>query len=430
MFGIIILFATCFFLPSSDTWPGWRALLPVVAVSLVLAMQCGTNMALANPISQWIGLRSYSIYLWHWPFVVGLGIYGLHDNWKAIGAAIGATLIIGSMSFRHIETPSRKKLSLFQAKTSWLIFAGALAVVAAPASWLKESSSLPLRSKAALTEARLADEPAFAPNWRPECFDGSQKNGCIYGNEPVGALMVGDSHASVTVTSLLRLMSKTYRGIRFWGKGACMTVLEVASGDNIEGRQCKEFNTQTFNRLKAAPAGLPIVIVNRASLYPFGLYPVETHLPGRPQARLPDILPENKDAYLADYRRRLIATACAYAETGHPVFYMLPIPEFNVNISNELARNLIRGNTPADISIPLDDYLARNNFVISALEEARAQCGIHLLDPTRYLCREGRCFGSQDGLPLFSDNNHINERGRRLISPMFNAVLVSAGMHQ
>jgi len=34
-----------------------------------------------------------------------------------------------------------------------------------------------------------------------------------------------------------------------------------------------------------------------------------------------------------------------------------------------------------------------------------------------------KCFGSQDGQPLYTDNNHINERGRQKLAPMFRALL-------
>ncbi|AXS79407.1 acyltransferase family protein [Dechloromonas sp. HYN0024] len=421
--SVTLLIATTLLLSSADPWPGWRAIAPVALACLVIAVRHENNVILANPAAQWIGLRSYSIYLWHWPLVVELGLYGLQDNAGAIAAALVATLIAGALSYRHIEIPTRQHFSRRHSRYAWMAFAAITLGLAVPASWLSEQQSLALRPQAERVSALLADEAPLENTWRPECFNGSQKDGCLYGKTPIGAMMVGDSHAGVTVTALLRTAAEFGQGVQLWSKGACMTVLDIQSVDQAEGERCKAFNQAVFATTMAAEASRPIVIVNRASLYPFGLFRIETHLTGRPQAVLPGISAEQQVDYLADYRRRLIETACAYARNQRPVYYMLPIPEFAVNVPNALARILMRhtGDAP-DITTSLADYHQRNDFVIGALNEARDRCGVHLLDPVPYLCEKEKCYGSRDGRPLFSDNNHLNERGRRALAPMFRTV--------
>jgi len=421
--SLILLISTTLLLSSSVPWPGWRALFPVLLTCLIIAGRHEENPLLANPVARWIGLRSYSIYLWHWPLVVGLEIYGLQDNTWATLSAIGATLIMGSLSYRLVEIPARTRANRVPAQRLWMAFAFAFFALVVPASWLQGQDALPLRTHAQSTIDLLTDEPVFDNPSRPECFNGSLAEGCRYGNGPVGAIMIGDSHASVTVTSALRIASTQGQSIQFWGKGACMTVLDIESIDRAEGARCMAFNQDVYSRIVNSEKNLPILIVNRASLYPFGLYRTETHLNGRPQAVLPGISPENHSEFLNEYRRRLIDTACRYAQNRRNVFYMLPIPEFNVNVPNELARSLMRsGKPPSDITITLAEYHRRNEFVIAALKEASVACGISLLDPRPYLCDDEKCYGSRNGQPLYTDNNHINERGRRLLAPMFKAV--------
>lgn len=421
--SITLLFLSAILLSSNDPWPGWRAIFPVAMTCVIIAVRHVNQFILANTAAQWIGLRSYSIYLWHWPLVVGLGLYGLQDNVGAIAAALIATLIAGSLSHHYIETTARQYLNRLQPRSAGWIFVGVVIALAAPANWLSKQTVLPLRTQAERATAILADETPFANAWRPECFNGSQIDGCLYGKAPVGVMMIGDSHASVTVTSLLRAASVHGQGVQLWSKGACMTVLDIQTTDLAEGERCKTFNRQTFTKTTAAEAGLPIVIVNRAALYPFGLYTVETHLAGRPQALLPGISTENHADFLTEYRRRLIETACTYARSQRPIYYVLPIPEFEVNVPNSLARNIMRQSEhSSDITITLADYHRRNDFVLSALNEARDKCGIRLLDPIPYLCHDDKCYGSRNGQSLFSDNNHLNERGRRILAPMFDIV--------
>ena len=45
-------------------WPGWQALLPVCGTMLVIAARQTRSALTANPVMGWIGLNSYSIYLW------------------------------------------------------------------------------------------------------------------------------------------------------------------------------------------------------------------------------------------------------------------------------------------------------------------------------------------------------------------------------
>ena len=64
---------------------------------------------LTTSVMTWIGNRSYSIYLWHWPLAV-LAFYAF-PNVKLWISAIGVTalsLICADLSFRFVENPARK----------------------------------------------------------------------------------------------------------------------------------------------------------------------------------------------------------------------------------------------------------------------------------------------------------------------------------
>jgi peptidoglycan/LPS O-acetylase OafA/YrhL len=421
--SVIALVLAAMQLSSAEAWPGWWTLLPIAASCLIIAARHDSNPLLGNRVAQWIGLRSYSIYLWHWPLVVGLGLYGWQDNPWAIMAALAVTLLAGAISYRFVEIPARMRSVGVRPSRLWLAFAAAVAGVATPAGWLQGQDALPQRTKAQTTLAYLTNLPPFDTSARAACFDGSLPDGCHYGKGPVGAIMIGDSHAGVTASALSRITAEHGLATQLWSKGACMTVLGIESIDRTEGARCMDFNQQLFDRLSEGKNALPIVIVNRGSLYPFGHFPTETHLHGRRQAILPGISPQDQTAFLVDYRQRLIETACRYAKDNRQLFYLLPIPEFPVNIPNTLARSLMRFGPPArDITMPLADYYQRNEFVIAALKEANARCDVQLLDPVPYLCDAEKCFGSKEGQPLYTDNNHINERGRQILAPMFRAL--------
>ena len=86
----------------SVAFPGSAALLPVLGTALIVvaggsdAASFAPSTALRHPSLQWIGRRSYAIYLWHWPALVlaeaKWGPLSLGQRFVAIGQAVWPSL--------------------------------------------------------------------------------------------------------------------------------------------------------------------------------------------------------------------------------------------------------------------------------------------------------------------------------------------------
>ncbi len=61
-------------------------------------------------ILRWIGLRSYGIYLWHWPIymVTRPQLDVMLEGLPLLGMRVGVTLILAELSYRLVETPIRR----------------------------------------------------------------------------------------------------------------------------------------------------------------------------------------------------------------------------------------------------------------------------------------------------------------------------------
>lgn len=95
-------------------FPGWQALLPVAATMLLLnatRASGGVTGLLRLPPLAWVGLRSYSLYLWHWPVYV-LTDYALFSSHWGVRLAIKAifTLGLAVASYEWVERPLRRRL--------------------------------------------------------------------------------------------------------------------------------------------------------------------------------------------------------------------------------------------------------------------------------------------------------------------------------
>jgi peptidoglycan/LPS O-acetylase OafA/YrhL len=103
----IFLLGTRAVIDTTDHMTTWAQPAFAGAIVLVLAVLWHTPTlaapVLTSTLLVWIGLRSYGIFLFHVPVMMGTG--GVSDNlWKNLGV-IAATLAIATASYRWLETP-------------------------------------------------------------------------------------------------------------------------------------------------------------------------------------------------------------------------------------------------------------------------------------------------------------------------------------
>lgn len=111
--GFIFIVSSIILFDSSMVWPGVYAALPVLGAMLVLSAKRTESLFTSNNLVQRLGASSYSIYLWHWPIVVGLTYLGFQGSYKWVLLGIIVTVLLGELSLKFIENPARKLFSKF-----------------------------------------------------------------------------------------------------------------------------------------------------------------------------------------------------------------------------------------------------------------------------------------------------------------------------
>ena len=85
------------------------AIATLAVIAAVTHPRTLTGRALSVPVLVWIGLRSYGLYLYHWPvYQLMRHIAGKHMKFHEFMIAMAITLVITELSYRYIETPIRK----------------------------------------------------------------------------------------------------------------------------------------------------------------------------------------------------------------------------------------------------------------------------------------------------------------------------------
>lgn len=115
-------------------FPGWSAALPVLAAGALLVSGPDTSgapsrMLSAKPLT-YLGTRSYSLYLWHWPAIIIAEAHVGHSLSVAqkVALAVGV-FAVAEVGYRTIEQPIRSSRTLSIHKRRSLAMGGALVCV-------------------------------------------------------------------------------------------------------------------------------------------------------------------------------------------------------------------------------------------------------------------------------------------------------------
>ena len=112
--GFILVGWSIFSIGEEGGFPGFLAAIPVVGVALIIFSGAYGNTVASTVLSfrpfVWIGLVSYSLYLWHWPVLSFYRYaYGEPAGYTAIGCAI-IILCLSLLSYFCVERVFRRPL--------------------------------------------------------------------------------------------------------------------------------------------------------------------------------------------------------------------------------------------------------------------------------------------------------------------------------
>jgi hypothetical protein len=108
------------------------------------------------------------------------------------------------------------------------------------------------------------------------------------------------------------------------------------------------------------------------------------------------------------------------------VVIIAPLPEIGYDVPSA---NFIASRTGRDINQiiapTLDEYAIRNQNTFTILKAFEEKYKIQVIQPWESLCQENICRVAINGIPLYSDDDHLSVFGSELISPIFDPLFES-----
>jgi peptidoglycan/LPS O-acetylase OafA/YrhL len=372
--------------------------LPVVFGTTALIYAASSRPPLINQALSWppvvfVGLISYSLYLWHWPVIVFARYYLVRDlSAVEMCTALVLMLVMAVLSWRYVERPFRQRT--MPIRKAALIVVGTSLALTAIASVTVVTSGLPQR----LDPKAAGLNNAVGTNYRCPvnhylAFGGARACQLNLPNRSVNeatVILVGNSHAQMYAPAWEKiLVDRNLAGLLVPMNGCLPT---VSANLNAACIAAAERQLSEITKLKSAK--VVILGLNWA------------HGPNRIVSASGAILDNRNHAAVVDAINDLVGRL---TQLGLKVVLIGPIQPPDWDVASELSRQMAFGRKTDRLTFA-PAPLFRNSFgsVISGFEQRR---DITFIRPDRIQCADDQCRFVIDGRSLFADDSgHIAMR--------------------
>ena len=434
LLGLVMIGSSVAVFDDTIRHPSLYTLLPVLGTVLIIQFGRESRLAqllLANRLAVWIGLISYSLYLWHQPMFAFARLYAIDAvSPAAYAGMIGISFLLAMLSWRFVEMPFRRKLTV-PAKMVWTSAVSLAGLLFAFGVYGHMTRGLPHRFDSEAQKIFLAMNSnadwLMAVNGRA-CFDRDPKDACRIGTndvKPTWAL-VGDSHAAALSVSFDRnLREAGLAGIQYT-KGGC---LYVPGFDRVNWRYCTDWIEAVHGAL-AAQKIRTVILIGRYVLqyertrFDNGEGGVELGPLAGFEKR---IQPATNDMQRkADFAEGIRNAVVGLLEQGKQVVLVYPIPEVGWNVPDRMFKFHLHGidkRTTTSQAV----YRQRSAGVINAFDRIGPFENLLRVYPKAIFCDSyvaGRCATSDKNAVFYFDDDHLSIEGADLVMrQIMNAIL-------
>ncbi len=401
--------------------PGLITLWPVLSAASVIAAARWQPLSLVaralawRPI-QYLGARSYGIYLWHWPLMI-LGRHLLGPaSAEAAWGCLALSLVVAEASWRFVETPAR-----FQWAQDWsarrilvlaLIASSCVAMAGFGLRAMSVSSGrelLALKPGASALGAQLPaqgvveqDLPTTYGKGCHLALEALHSGPCEFGDTEAAERVVlfGDSHAAQWFPALDEVARRQHVRLVAWTKSSCPAV-DVSIWNQVARgvfAQCDAWRSEVMERLLRDPPRRVIL----SNLIDEPLWLVDT-VSGR--------LLRGREAQVR-WREGLVRVVQRLQQVGTEVVVLRDTPRPRPDIMD----CLYSASKVDQCSLPLHEAMSSPTLDLEAAREARAV----VWDLSPRICPDGECPVVLGGPPwqvVYRDTNHLTASYVRTLAP-------------
>ena len=428
--------------------PGLLGLVPVLGAVLLIGMRApdGAGPTLAARLLSvrplvGIGLVSYSLYLWHQPVLAIARLRAAAEPEPLV--LVGLVALTGALAWatwRFVEQPFRHPRTVGSRPFAGAALAGLVALVAAYVAlddgWLGRFDPQ--------TQRILASGKRYDARVEPCIFDtnGVGDPRCLFaptagaGASAVAAAdaaaapgsrprvtLIGDSHALALASGLVDALDGRGVAMELRARSGCPMVRGMRRSD--WRKDCAE-TAERFAALPPVATGTVPEIVVVASRWPSQMWGTgfDNGEGGRERLDMGPLVPvgagrasDDMDERVRVMGAHLERQVAAYLAQGRRVVLVHSLPVHGWDVPSRVATlHLRHGEGRRPLSVPRALFEERARPAERALASVPDAPGLLRVRPADVFCRNGACVAEGGGLPFYSDDDHLNPHGARLLA--------------
>lgn len=392
--GILLIILPSLLLDETSIFPGLNALWPCLgAVIIILSGKNSNAKGLMNKLLEFrpivfIGLLSYSMYLWHWPIFVFIKYVGFEFTLPIKIGAITLTLVLSYFSWKLVEQPFRYKFKYSFSKTIFVILLPCLIICGLIYGVLDAKDGFPNRFPQ-LAEFDKAEN--FPDKVRRDCFDAYKVGNCEecsigIKKDTLDGVLLGDSFANHSAPFLDVLAKDAGLYLHDSSAGGYPLLYEI----DVEGKPTRD-KKYAIDRLAFAMQFKSIFIASNWEKF------------------------ENKNVKNYQF---ILKTLEELVKTDIKIFIIDPLrftSDMNLQKMKMLKTNNLASIAKKDLLIPF--YNRGDNYIVTEIKKRFPS--ITIIDLNEVMCNGKTCDYEIDGSIVFRDDNHLNISGAELIAKKF-----------
>lgn len=418
--GIALIFWPVFSFDHGTPYPSLYALAPTTGTALIILAADGRTLVgrvLGSSMFVYVGLISYSAYLWHQPLFALAWHRTLQSPSLPLSILlIALTFVLAYLTWRFIETPFRDPRRVSRAKFARVATTSAVALIAIGLSGhLGNGFEARFRLPKQLTETFVRTDRAA------ECFDkptGSSVWLCPMGSSPPTApdtfIVFGDSHALSYFDVFDEAARREQVAGLFSGASGCTPLLGIyALRPDQNERDCHALNNRIFEFAKSHGIRR-VFLIARWAYYTDGDYNggsmsfiglTSSDRPSRERSR---------EAFAKGVR----TTAELYAKAGIMLYFLEQAPQQKFNARNVYYRVFSDDPSRFDhdlkrLSITRAEHSALQSFTTSEFQAARRSGSVDTISMDDVFCDQAICPIGTSSTSFYFDDDHPSIDGAR-----------------
>jgi len=401
-FGLTAILFSCFYYTEYTSFPGIAALIPVLGSAAIIHSGMNNESKILNILKLkpfiFIGLISYSLYLWHWPLVVFANYLNPIQDFSiaTIIFLLGLSIFLSTISYYIIEQPFRAKKT-FSRK---FIFSSSILIMIA------FSFFTIFGIKLGGFETRFSSEIiAFDKAREPEHIYKSCDNiinpeeWCLIGDIESSdeVLLFGDSHLMSWAPALNEALIKTGQKGYLAMQSNCPPIINIELWQKnkicpIKNKSVKNFILENKNIGKIILSGYWPAYLKKDTVLPIQVSNISN----------------KTDHELANQGFK--ETIEWMLGLDRVVTMIGPVPVYNESVPLLLALSELSGKDYLHSNY--DEQLKKSVNIDKIILSFSSDKNFHYIDALKWICTP-QCKTKDNNLPIYFDSNHLNVLGSK-----------------